>query len=199
MSRKIVVQEFLSVDGVMQAPGAKDEDTRRGFTDGGWQLPYYEATLVEFMIGRYKAADALLLGARTYKTFADYWPTAPDDGNPFVPEMNRLTKYVISNHPVELSWENSVHLKGDLRTELESIKGEEGKDIIVLGSSELAQTLMRHDLVDEYVLMVAPLKLGTGTRLFREDTVKQKLILRDSVATSTGQLILRYQVDRSRS
>jgi dihydrofolate reductase len=196
MSRKVVVQEFLTLDGVMQGPGAKDEDTRGNFRYGGWQIPFYDDKVVEFMLERYKSADALLLGERTYRVFADYWPTAPDDGNPFVPTMNHLKKYVVSNNVVELSWDNSEQIKGDTINKIRDLKNQDGKDILVLGSGNLAQSLIANDLVDEYVLMVAPIKLGTGMRLFNNDDVEQKLTLQNCSTSSTGELLLTYIVDR---
>lgn len=192
--RKIIVQEFLTIDGVMQAPGTKEEDIRGNFTDGGWQLPYYEESLVQFMIDQYKSADALLLGSRTYKTFADYWPNAPDDGNPFIPEMNRLVKYVVSHNQVDMPWNNSVQITGDVVEKIQKLKAKSGKNILVLGSGELVQTLMQYSLVDEFNLIVAPIKLGKGVRLFREGELKQELNLISSLATSKGELILRYKV-----
>jgi dihydrofolate reductase len=196
MSRKIVVQEFLTLDGVMQAPGTKEEDTRGDFKHGGWQIPFYDDKVVEFMLERYKSADALLLGERTYRTFADCWPTAPDDGNPFVPEMNRLKKYVVSNGSVELSWHSSEQIKGDTIAKIQDLKDQDGTDILVLGSGKLVQSLMASDLVDEYVLMIAPLKLGTGTRLFNDDKVEQKLTLQSCSMAGTGELLLTYVVSR---
>jgi dihydrofolate reductase len=194
--RKVVVQEFITLDGVMQAPGTKDEDTRNNFVHGGWQLPFYDDKVVQFMIERYRAADALLLGARTYRTFADYWPTAPDDGNPFVAEMNRLKKYVVSNSRLELDWTNSEQITGDTTARIKELKNEGGMDMLVLGSGNFVQSLIANDLVDEYVLMMAPLKLGTGTRLFNDDTVEQKLTLQNCTPASTGELLLTYTVNR---
>ena len=192
MSRKLIVQQFLTLDGVMQAPGAKDEDTRGGFEHGGWQLSYYDNLLVEFMLKSYASADALLFGRRTYDTFAAYWPSAPDDGNPFIKDMNRLTKYVVSTRPLELKWKNSAKIEGDAVEEITKLKRQPGKDIILLGSGKLSQTLMQHNLVDKYTLFVAPLILGTGTRLFSGSDLKQELVFQDSKTTSTGVVIMTY-------
>jgi dihydrofolate reductase len=196
MTRKIVIQEFLTMDGVMQGPGTKDEDTRGNFKYGGWQIPFYDDQVVEFMLERYTSADALLLGERTYKTFADYWPTAPDDGNPFATEMNRLKKYVVSNASIELSWNNSEQIKGNVVEKIQHLKSQDGKDILVLGSGNLVQSLMANDLVDEYALMIAPIKLGTGARLFNNDNVEQRLTLQSCSTAGTGELLLTYGVSR---
>jgi len=193
MSRKLVVQQFLTLDGVMQAPGAKDEDTSGGFEHGGWQLPFFDATLVEFMLQRYASVDAFLFGRRTYDTFAAYWPSAPDDGNPFIKDMNRLTKYVVSARPLELAWGNSVRIEGDVVEEIAKLKQQPGKDLLVLGSGKLVQTLMRDNLVDEYALIVTPLILGTGTRLFRSSDSMQNLALLDCKSTGTGVVIMTYE------
>ena len=193
MSRKIIVQEFITADGIMQAPGTKEEDTRNDFTEGGWQLPYYDETLVKFMIDSNQSSDALLLGARTFKTFASYWPTALDDGNPFVPEMNRLVKYVVSNNTVDLSWANSVQIKGNIISELKKLKNTDGKDITIIGSGKLVQSLIPHHLIDEYILIIAPLKLGKGTKIFESDGIQQKLTLKDCIKTSSGELIITYK------
>lgn len=165
MSRKLAVQQFLSLDGVMQAPGAKDEDTRGGFPFGGWQLPYSDEAVVRFILERFSASDALLLGRYTYEIFAAYWPKVTDEeGNPFAAEMNRLVKYVVTDQTVDLTWQNSFQITGDAVEEIKKLKEQSGKDITVLGSGVLVQSLMRHHLIDEYALMVVPLILGEGMR-----------------------------------
>ena len=192
MGRKLVVQQFVTIDGVMQAPGTKEEDTRGGFDYGGWQLPYYDGIIVESMLERYAAADSLLFGRRTYENFAAYWPSAPDDGNPFVKEMNRFVKYVVARQPVDLSWENSFQIHPPVPEAIGQLKRQPGKDILVLGSGELVQTLVEHRLVDEFVLMVAPLVLGKGKRLFEGNLPKQELKLVSSKNSGTGVAILTY-------
>lgn len=199
MNRKLVVQQFLTLDGVMQAPGAKDEDTRGGFEHGGWQLPFYDGSIVEFMLDRYARADALLFGRRTYETFAAYWPTAPDDGNPFVKEMNRLIKYVASNHPVDLGWKTSIRIEPPVPEAVRQLKEQPGNDILVLGSGNLVQTLLEHRLVDELVLIVAPLVLGTGKRLFGGNMPRQEFVLAGQQASSTGVSMLTYAIKPQQS
>lgn len=194
MSRKLVIQEFITLDGVMQAPGTKDEDTRGGFTRGGWQLPYYDEVIIGTMMERYAASDALLFGGRTYQAFAAYWPTAPSD-DPFAGEMNRLKKYVVADDTVDTAkWQNSEHITGDMVAEITRLKAQDGKDITVIGSGLLAQTLMQNNLVDEYIIFLAPLKLGTGTKLFNDDSTEQSLELLDSKVATTGELVLHYKV-----
>lgn len=193
MGRKLVVQEFITLDGVMQAPGAKDEDTRGEFMHGGWQLPYYDEIVIGKVMERYRASAALLFGAKTYHTFAKYWPTAPVD-DPFADEMNRLKKYVVSSDDIDTSiWQNSERITGDIVALVTEFKKQDGKDITVVGSGMLAQTLIQNRLVDEYILFLAPLKLGTGTRLFNDDHMEQSLELLDSETATTGELILHYK------
>lgn len=192
MSRKLIVQQFLTLDGVMQAPGAKDEDTRDGFDYGGWQLPYYDGTIVESMLERYAACDGLLFGRRTYESFAAYWPKAPDDGNPFVKEMNRLIKYVVTGQSVDLGWKTSIRIEPPVPEAIDQLKRQPGKDILVLGSGELVRALQEHQLIDEFVLMIAPLTLGKGKRLFERGIPKQEFELADSQISGTGVAILTY-------
>ncbi len=194
MGRKLVIQEFITLDGVMQAPGTKDEDTRGGFTHGGWQIPYYDEAIIGIMMERYAASDALLFGQRTYEAFAAYWPTAPAD-DPFAGEMNRLKKYVVAADDIDtVAWQNSERITGDVVAEIAKLKAEDGKDITVIGSGLLAQTLMQNNLVDEYIIFLAPLKLGTGTKLFNGDSVEQSLELLGSKVATTGELVLHYKV-----
>lgn len=194
MPRKLIIQEFLTLDGVMQAPGTKDEDTRGGFTHGGWQIPYYDEVIIGTMMERYAASDALLFGGRTYKAFSAYWPTAPSD-DPFAGEMNRLKKYVVAADDIDTAaWQNSERITGDVVAEIAKLKEQDGKDITVIGSGMLAQTLMQHNLVDEYIIFLAPLKLGTGTKLFNDDNIEQSLELIDSKVATTGELVLHFKV-----
>ncbi|MGC1211283.1 MAG: dihydrofolate reductase family protein [Micromonospora sp.] len=190
--RKIVVTNNISVDGVMQAPGRPDEDSRGGFTRGGWALPYQDPVLARVMGEGMARAGALLLGRRTYADFAGYWPHQRN--NPFTPALDALPKYVASTTLGEpLPWVNSVLLKGDAIDAVTELKAQPGPDIAVLGSGELVRSLRRHGLVDEYVLLVHPLVLGTGRRLFPDGDVPGDLRLVDSVPTTTGVLIATYR------
>ena len=190
--RKVIVSEFLSLDGVMQAPGNIDE----GFQYGGWQVPYFDDVMGAVVDKGLKAAGGLLLGRRTYDHFAGYWPAAPEEQEPEL--MNDLPKFVASTTLKEpLAWSNSTLLKGDVVGEVAELKERSGGDLLVLGSGELAQTLMRHNLVDEYQLMVHPVVLGNGKRLFRDDGSRRSLRLVDSTTTGTGVLLLRYRPAQS--
>jgi dihydrofolate reductase len=191
--RKVIVSTFLTLDGVMQAPGGPDEDRSGGFEHGGWQMPYFDDVAGSAISEGMAASGAFLLGRKTYEIFAAYWPSAPDD-DPIAAVMNGIQKYVVSTTLEEpLEWNNSTLIKGDIAAEVTKLKQQPGKDLQVIGSGDLAQTLMQHDLVDEYQLMVNPIVLGSGNRLFREGSATSPLRLVDSKTTSTGVLILTYQ------
>jgi dihydrofolate reductase len=190
--RKVIVSEFLSLDGVMQAPGNTDER----FKYGGWQVPYFDDVMGAVVDKGLKAAGGLLLGRRTYDHFAGYWPSAPEEQEPEL--MNDLPKFVASTTLKEpLAWSNSTLLKGDAAGEVAELKERSGGDLLVLGSGELAQTLMGHNLVDEYQLMVHPVVLGTGKRLFRDDGSRRPLRLVGSTTSGTGVLLLAYRPAQS--
>jgi dihydrofolate reductase len=190
MSRIVVVNN-VSLDGVMQAPGRPDEDVRGGFAHGGWAAPYFDAVMGEAMGRRMAVPGALLLGRRTYEDFASYWPKQTD--NPFTPVLNERRKYVASTTLGEpLPWSNSTLLKGDVAQAVAELK-EGDEDLGILGSGELIRSLMRHDLIDEYVLSIHPLVLGSGRRLFPDDGPMAKLRLVDATTTTTGVVIATYQ------
>lgn len=190
--RKLRVIEFLSLDGVMQAPGAPEEDTEGGFRHGGWQRPYVDDVLGATAAEGMATTDAYMFGRKTYEKMAAYWPTAPDD-DPYARHLNSTAKYVASTTLQSVEWRNSTLIKGDVAEEIAKLKEEPGGNIAVLGSGELVQTLIRHDLVDEYFLVVFPILLGGGKRLFREADEARRLRLVDSKATGTGGVILTYQ------
>jgi dihydrofolate reductase len=190
MSR-VVVSEFLTLDGVMQAPGGSDEDREGGFQHGGWQMTYFDDAAGEAVSKGFEAAGGLLLGRTTYEIFAAYWPNQDE---PFAVQINEMPKYVASTTLEEpLEWNNSSLLKGDVAEAVARLKEQPGKDLMVIGSGRLAQTLMRHELVDEYRLMIHPIVLGTGKRLFGDDDGKLPLKLVDSKTSSTGVLIVTYR------
>lgn len=192
--RKLIVSEFVSLDGVMQAPGHPDEDRSGGFEHGGWQMPYADLDEGQLQaIGEAIAAtDAYLFGRRTYEIFAAYWPQQPDT-DMFARTLNGLPKYVASRTLAEpLPWEGSILLGGDVASEVARLKEQQGGNISVLGSGELVQTLLRHDLVDELVLMVSPVVVGSGKRLFRDGLSPTPLRLLDSRSTAGGVLTLTY-------
>jgi dihydrofolate reductase len=193
MSR-LVITNNLTLDGVMQSPSHPDEDRRGGFEHGGWALPYADQLMADFMAKGIEKGGTMLFGRRTYEQFASYWPHQPDD-NPYAAVLNKRRKYVVSSTLGDpLPWANSTLLDG-----LEAVgraKEEAEGDMVVLGSGELSQSLMRHGLVDEYVLSIHPLVLGSGRRLFSEGTPFAKLRLEDSVTTSTGVLIATFRPER---
>jgi dihydrofolate reductase len=185
---KVVVFTSVTLDGVMQAPARPDEDPRGGFEHGGWAVPYADPAMWEVM-GR---GGALLLGRRTYQDFYAVWPNRTD--NPFTEVLNQAQKYVASITLTEpLPWMNSTLLKGDVAEAVAELKGQPGKDLVVLGSGELVQALMRADLVDEHVLLVHPLILGSGRRLFPEGSSTGALKLVDIKTTKTSVVLATYQ------
>ena len=195
--RRIVVSEFLTLDGVMQAPGDPNEDRSGGFEHGGWQLAYFDDIFGSVMMDAFAATGGMLLGRRTYETFAAHWPKQPPD-DPLAGMMNGLEKYVVSTTLTEpLAWQNSTLIRTDVAGEVGRLREGSGKELQVIGSGELVQTLIRHDLVDAYRLMVHPLVLGTGKRLFREGTALTRLRLVDTKPTSTGVLILTYEPQKA--
>jgi dihydrofolate reductase len=188
---KVLVNEFLTLDGVMQAPGAPDEDRSGGFDQGGWQLPYFDDAFGEFVDASFKRAGALLLGRNTYDIFAAYWPNATDD--PIGDTMNGFRKYVASRTLTEpLSWQNSTLLKDNVADEVARLKESEAKDLLVFGSGDLVQTLIANSLVDEFRLAIHPIVIGKGKRLFRDEAAGGKLRLVDSKVSSTGVMLLTY-------
>lgn len=179
----------LTLDGVMQAPGRPDEDPRGDFPYGGWSVPYQAMAPRESMA----ATGALLFGRRTYQDFYAVWPRRTD-GNPFTEVLNNTPKYVASRTLHEpLPWSNSILLQGDLAEAVRKLKGELERDIVVLGSGDLMQTLMRHNLVDQYVLNIHPLVLGTGRRLFEDGGAHATLNLVSASPTPTGVIVTTYQ------
>jgi len=189
--RTITVSEMVTLDGVMQAPGDPDEDRDGGFEQGGWVWPYSDEVSADAVEDGLSSSDALLLGRKTYDIFAAYWPTATDDVE-LADLMNSIDKYVASRTLDEVEWQNSTLLEGAVETAAAELKEEPGEDIRVIGSGELVQTLMQHDLVDEYQLMVHPLVLGSGKRLFGDESIQTDLQLVDTQTTGTGVVILTY-------
>jgi len=194
--KKIVLGTFLTLDGVMQAPGDPQEDTEGGFKQGGWQLPYFDDDSGRLMSENIAATDALLLGRKTYDIFAAYWPFAPED-DPFAKKLNSVPKYVASTTLDKVEWNNSTLIKGNVAEEVAKIKQQLGSGMIsVTGSGKLAQTLIKHNLVDEYVLWIHPVVLGSGKRLFEDGILPTNLELVDTKTTGSGVVILTYQPDR---
>jgi dihydrofolate reductase len=189
---RVVVVSSLTLDGVMQAPGRPDEDRRGGFSHGGWALPYNDRVMGSAMGAGMARTRALLFGRRTYQDFASVWPSRKD--NPFTEVLSDTLKYVASRTLAEpLPWRNSTLLGGDAAEAVAGLREEPGGDIVILGSGELAQSLIRHNLVDEYTLLIHPLVLGSGRRLFTEGVAVSALRLAGSVTTTTGVVIATYQ------
>jgi dihydrofolate reductase len=192
MSR-LVITNNLTLDGVMQSPSHPDEDRRNGFVHGGWAPPYADQVMADFMAKGIEQGGTMLFGRRTYEQFASYWPHQPDD-NPYAAVLNNRQKYVVSTTLGDpLPWANSTLLEGV--DAVAALKEQPGGAIVVLGSGELSQSLMQHGLVDEYVLSIHPLVLGSGRRLFPEGTPFAKLQLVDSVTTTTGVVIGTFRND----
>jgi dihydrofolate reductase len=186
---RIVVINNVTLDGVMQAPGRPDEDTRDGFQHGGWAVPYN--AMGSQMGQRMGQTEALLLGRRTYEDFYGFWPNQGD--NPFTEVLNRIQKYVASTTLEEpLPWSNSTLFQDEVADAVAELRERPGRDIVVMGSGELVQSLMRRNLVDEYVLLIHPLVLGSGRRLFRDGGSFASLRLGDSATTPSGVVIATY-------
>jgi dihydrofolate reductase len=192
---RIVTFTSISLDGVMQAPGRADEDTRGGFAHGGWAARYADSVTAGFASRNTSSTGGLLLGRRTYEDFYSYWPKQKD--NPFSEVLDRRQKYVVSNTLKEpLEWINSTLLKGDAVESVRALRQEADGDLVVLGSGQLVRSLIDHDLVDEYILLIHPLILGSGARLFADRGKLAELVLRDVKPTTTGVLIATYQPAR---
>ena len=188
---KLVVFNSVTLDGVMQGPARPDEDRRDGFEQGGWAVPYSDQVIGSFAGQSMTTSGSLLLGRRTYEDFFEVWPKRTD--NPYTEVLNNSQKYVASRTLKEpLPWQNSTLLKGDAADAVARLKQQPGKDIVVLGSGDLLQSLMKRNLVDEFILMIHPLILGSGHRLFAEGLPSSSLRLVESKPSSTGVVIARY-------
>jgi dihydrofolate reductase len=190
--RKVVVNEFMSLDGVVQAPGGEDEDTSGGFRHGGWHMRYLDEAAQKWVLDSIEEAGGYLLGRRTFEIFAAYWPNAPEEEQVIAEPLNKKPKYVASTTLTEPTWENSTVLQGDVTEAVAALKQEDGGDLHVIGSTQLVQTLIEHDLVDELRVMLDPLALGGGKRIFPEDGERRPLRLVDSAVTTTGAILARY-------
>lgn len=189
----LVVSAFVSVDGVVQAPGGPDEDRDGGFEHGGWSFPYFDEQLGEIMTWQFARTEALLLGRRTYELFASYWPHVTDEDGPVAAKLNSAPKYVASRTLDALDWNNSHLLPGDAAESVADLKPRIDGEINVQGSSHLVKTLQRSDLVDEYRLVVEPVVLGRGKRLFGEESAPAAFDLVEARSLPTGVVFCRYQ------
>jgi dihydrofolate reductase len=188
--RKIIVLSFITLDGVMQAPGGPEEDTSGGFQYGGWTVPYFDEFAGEIMSEQMDHPFDLLLGRKTYDIFSGYWPNHPDDiGTVF----NKATKYVASTTLTDPSWENTVVLKENVVEELRKLKGSEGPELQVHGSGNFIQTLLKNDLVDELWLKIFPITLGGGKKLFQDGTIPAAFTLEGCVHSPKGVIVANYK------
>ena len=189
--RQLIVSTFLTLDGVMQAPGGPGEDDDGGFAHGGWSVNYWDEHMGQVMNEAMNTPFDLVLGRKTYDIFAAYWPHAPEDAG--AKPLNDATKYVASRSNPTLEWSRSVLLDGDAAERITALKKEDGPELQVHGSGNLIQTLLRHNLVDQYRLWVFPLVIGSGKRLFSEGTIPWGLKLVDSTVSTTGVVIGTYE------
>jgi dihydrofolate reductase len=184
--RKVIVSEFVTLDGVMEDPGGAEK-----FEHGGWTMPYWSEEIGKVKFDELFASDALLLGRVTYQGFAKAWPTMKDEAG-FADRMNSLPKYVVSTTLQEVEWNNSRLIKGNVAEEVSKLKQQPGQDILIAGSGKLVQTLMQHDLIDDYRLLVYPVVLGSGKRLFQNGG-KTTLRLVETRTFRSGVVLLHYQ------
>jgi dihydrofolate reductase len=187
--RKIIVLEHISLDGVIQAPGGPDEDTSGGFAHGGWISSYSDSTLGTVLRKQMNLPFDLLLGRKTFDIWAPYWPQHADAW----PGVNSATKYIASNTLTSSEWQPSVFLSGDIAEKVAKIKQQQGPDLHVWGSGDLTQTLIKHDLVDVFWLMIYPITLGNGKRLFADGTIPMTFKVTDSIVTPNGVIVVNYE------
>jgi dihydrofolate reductase len=189
---ELTITTFLSLDGVMQAPGAPDEDTRGNFTHGGWVFPLADEDMGKTIVEIFSKADAFLLGRTTYDIFSAYWPKVTDPHDPIATRLNALPKFVASRTRSAFEWHNSEHLK-DVEHHIQALKARFDREVQVHGSCGLAQTLIKHDLIDEYRLLTFPVVLGSGKRLFGEGAVPASLKLMTCSTTRAGVVVSIYR------
>lgn len=187
--RKLIVLEFISLDGVIQAPGGPDEDNEGGFKYGGWTFPFFDESSGKLMHEQMAPPFDLLLGRKTYEIFASYWPQHHEEW----PGINEATKYVASHNPLTLDWVNAVRMKGDAAEAVKQLKQETGPDLKVYGSGNFVQTLLANDLIDEFWLKIFPVTLGKGKRLFSEGTIPAAFEFLSSDVTESGVIFARYR------
>lgn len=191
--RKVIANVWMTLDGVVQSPSYPDEDPSGGFGHGGWHARYFDELSMNWVIENVRGAGGYLLGRGTYEIFAAHWPTAPQDQQVLAEPLNTLPKYVASNTlDGPLDWRNSTLLRGDIGAAVHALKAQEGKDLHVIGSPGLVQTLLAVGLLDELRLMIDPVLVGGGKRLFGADGAHRALRLADSQVTSTGAIIATY-------
>jgi len=191
--RKLVVGTFLTLDGVMQAPGGPDEDRDGGFEHGGWSVKHWDEMMGGIMDEQIQPMDTLLLGRKTYQSFAAHWPRVTDPNDPVATKLNSARKYVVSRTLREAEWKNSSLISRDVAANVARLKEQAGGEIQVTGSGNLIQTLLKHDLIDEFRLWTFPVMIGSGKRLFGDGTIPRALRLVDTKVSTTGVVIQRYE------
>ncbi|MDB5178419.1 MAG: hypothetical protein JWN01_362 [Patescibacteria group bacterium] len=191
--RKLAVLTFISLDGVMQAPGGTEEDPSGNFPYGGWTFPYFDEVMGEVMGKQMSMPFDMLLGRKTYELFAGFWPKQDEKTNPGAAPLNKAKKYVVSDKPIKLGWENSTLVDGDVAAKIKELKQQDGPMLQVHGSSNLIQTLLKNDLVDELWLKIFPVTLGTGKRLFGEGTIPAAFELIESQVSPKGVIVASYK------
>lgn len=189
--RKIIVLTFITLDGIMQAPGGPDEDSTDSFPYGGWSFPFWDEGIDREMEKQMNREFELLLGRKTFDVFAGSWPTIDPDNS-----INKVTKYVVTSHPIPddtIIWKNSIQITGNIEQEIRQLKTQEGPDLQVHGSSKLIQLLMENDLVDEFWLKIFPITLGTGKRLFGSGTIPKTFKVTECQCISSGVILVKYE------
>lgn len=198
--RRLIAIEWMSLDGVVQAPSSKDEDPSGGFRHGGWHLPYFDPTSMGWVISNLSSADAFVLGRRTYDLFAAHWPNAASEEQQLAQPLNTRPKYVASRTlRAPLAWQNSELLPADLAARISTLKEAKGGDLLAIGSANLVQTLLANDLVDQLRLMIDPIVLGGGKRIFSDDGTRSTWRLAGSEVTATGAILATYSRATRRS
>ena len=190
---RLTLHTFLTLDGVMQAPGGPEEDPSSGFTHGGWAFPFDDEDFGAAIAGWFAGAGAFLLGRHTYEIFSSYWPKITDPENPVAAKLNALPKYVASTTLTSADWAGTTVLSGDVLTEVAKLKEQPGGELQIHGSGALAHTLIDADLIDEYRLLFFPVHLGSGKKLFRDGAKAASLRLLTSSVSSTGVVIATYE------
>jgi len=194
--RKLIVDEWLTLDGVAQAPMEADEDTSGGFAHGGWHQPFVDPDFQAWMLDNLNSAGGFVLGRRTYEGFASHWPNASDEEQPIAEPLNKAPKYVATHTLSDpLDWQNSTVLDGDLTESINALKRSDDGDLHVIGSINLVRSLLERDLVDEFRMIIDPVTVGGGKALFVDDGKQRNMRLLDSNTTPKGSIIVRYAVE----
>ena len=191
--RKLIVLSFITLDGIMQAPGGPEEDTSDGFKYGGWTVPYFDEFSGKVMGEQMGHPFELLLGRKTYDIFASYWPNQDEKTSPIAQKFNSTRKYVVSHSPIKLTWDNSVLIQNNVVKEIKKLKEQSGPELQVHGSGNFIQTLLKNDLVDKLWLKIFPITLGKGKRLFADGTIPAAFTLTEFKTSPSGVIIANFK------